>query len=275
MRNLINVFLLGLVLLLGVGIVISGIAKVHQTAARIQCANNLRSIGLALRDYNDCMRTGFPPGTVPNAALPPEKRLSWLTLICPAYMAGGCKSLLDNGTSWDAEVNCPPRWRRRTDMEGHTREETMGDVKAFLCPANPARNGPTLPSPADYVGIGGLGERAAELPSSDHGAGLFGYDRQTRVKDIKDGTSHTLVLMETARDNGPWTAGGPPTVRGLAPSRQPYLGTGRQFGGTHPWVTGAAFADASVHFLRNSIGPNVLEALATVAGGEDVGDIDP
>jgi hypothetical protein len=265
-RNLVNVLVLGLVLLLGACVAIAGIAKVRQAAGRALCANNLRSIGLALRDYNDCMQSGFPPGTVPNAALPPEKRLSWLTLIWPDYMAGGCKSLLDKGTSWDADVNCPPRWRRR----GRPGEETMGDVLVFLCPANPARNGPTLPSPTDYVGIGGLGDRAAELPASDLGAGVFGYDRQTKMEDINDGTSHTLLIMETALDNGPWTAGGPPTVRGLDSSRQPYLGPGQQFGGTHPGLTGTVFADGSVHFLRNSINSNVLEALATVAGGEDV-----
>jgi prepilin-type processing-associated H-X9-DG protein len=58
---------------------------------------------------------------------------------------------------------------------------------------------------------------------------------------------------------------------------------GRQFGGTHfaentmfkhGESTGcnAALADGSVRFLQNKIAPQVLEALATMAGGEKVGD---
>jgi hypothetical protein len=30
----------------------------------------------------------------------------------------------------------------------------------------------------------------------------------------------------------------------------------------------AAFADGSVHFIRDTINPQVLEALSTIAGGE-------
>jgi hypothetical protein len=105
----------------------------------------------------------------------------------------------------------------------------------------------------------------------DPQAGVFGYDRKSRHEDIKDGAATTLLLLETAWNNGPWTAGGPPTVRGLDPTRLPYMGKNRQFGGTHRGLTGAAFADGSVHFLSESMAPEVFEALATIAGGEDVG----
>ncbi len=57
--------------------------------------------------------------------------------------------------------------------------------------------------------------------------------------------------------------------------------TGRPFGGTHfnentPFRRGqsiganAAMADGSVHFLHQGISPKVLEALATIAGGEQI-----
>jgi prepilin-type processing-associated H-X9-DG protein len=94
------------------------------------------------------------------------------------------------------------------------------------------------------------------------------------VRDIKDGTGATLAVIETASANGPWTAGGPPTVRGLDPGRQPYLGRGRQFGGTHPGGAMALFADGSVRFLRESIDPKTFEALATIAGREEVRPFD-
>ena len=79
-----------------------------------------------------------------------------------------------------------------------------------------------------------------------------------------------MMLAETTAGVGPWTAGGFTTVRGLDPARRPYIGRGRQFGGTHPGGAMVAFADGSIRFLGESIDPQVFEALSTVAGGENI-----
>ena len=79
-----------------------------------------------------------------------------------------------------------------------------------------------------------MGRDAAELPRGDPLAGIFGYDRIVRREDLTAGATQTLLATETARDNGPWTAGGSPTVRGLDPTDAPYIGPGRPFGGMHP-----------------------------------------
>jgi hypothetical protein len=142
-----------------------------------------------------------------------------------------------------------------------------------LCPANPARNGPDLPSPTNYLGVAGVGEEAAEVPLSDPRAGFFGYDRRLTQADLMDGAATTLMLAE-AVDGGPWTAGGKATVRGLAADGRPYLGRDGQFTSLHRRVTNVAFADASVRPLSSAVSPKVLEALATVAGGEEVGGLD-
>jgi prepilin-type processing-associated H-X9-DG protein len=108
----------------------------------------------------------------------------------------------------------------------------------------------------------------------DVNAGVFGYDRKTRLKDITDGVSTTLLLIETATENGPWTAGGRPTVRGLESNGVPYIGRQAQFSSFHRGgVTNALFADCSVRALRDGVAPEVLEALATIAGHEDVGPL--
>jgi prepilin-type processing-associated H-X9-DG protein len=46
---------------------------------------------------------------------------------------------------------------------------------------------------------------------------------------------------------------------------------GGQFASLHGAVTNVAFADASVRPLSAAVSPKVLDALATVAGGEEVG----
>jgi prepilin-type processing-associated H-X9-DG protein len=90
------------------------------------------------------------------------------------------------------------------------------------------------------------------------------------MEDLKDGAAATLLLAETGVGNGPWSAGGPATVRGLDPARQPYIGRARQFGGLHRRGLNVAFADGSVRFLKDTIDPKVFEALSTIAGGEQL-----
>jgi hypothetical protein len=133
--------------------------------------------------------------------------------------------------------------------------------------------------PAEPVGVAGVGADAASRPAGYPGIGLFGHDRKTRRQDLKDGAETTMMASETNWKNGPWTAGGYPTVRGLVPSGQPYFGPGGQFDSGHrgglavrgaPSITNAVFADCSVRSLTDSTSPEVFKALATIAGGEDV-----
>ena len=81
-----------------------------------------------------------------------------------------------------------------------------------------------MPGVTHYVGIAGVGEEAAQLPTDHPRAGIFGYDRKVSHENIKDGLSLTMTVVETATANGPWTAGGRATVRGLDPNDPPYLG---------------------------------------------------
>jgi hypothetical protein len=265
MRGIVKLVATLLLALVTSGLVLSAVAKVRTAALSTQCQNNLKQIGLALHNYHDTYGH-FPAGTVPNAALPPDRRLSWATAVWPTFMEGGVRSLLDPAKPWDAEGNCPPRWLFRG---GPQEGEIMGEVKSLLCPANPARNGPDLPCPTNYLGVAGVGEGAAELLLSDPRAGFFGYDRRLARNDLKDGAATTLMLAE-AVDGGPWTAGGKATVRGLAADGRPYLGKGGQFTSLHR-ATNVAFADCSVRPLTAAVSPRVLEALATVAGGDGDG----
>jgi prepilin-type processing-associated H-X9-DG protein len=116
------------------------------------------------------------------------------------------------------------------------------------------------------VGLSGIGPGAADLPTEAPRAGIFGYDRRVRVEDLKAGRSCTMLLVETAQDNGPWLAGGPPTVRELAPHEAHYIGPGRPFGGAHAGGLNVLWADASVRWLNDRVPPDDFRALATLAG---------
>jgi hypothetical protein len=262
--------------LLGVlafGLVMPAVSKVRHADQRERCRINLKLIGLGC-DSDLTAMGSFTSGTVPNPALPPERRLSLFADLLN-YMEGR-KGLpqFDRSAPADAAANaalanCQPSY--------------------FVCPASAegevirtAATTKSPPSPAPvthYVGVAGVGADAATLPAADPRAGVFGYDRRTPLKDITDGTSNTLLVIETGSNPGHWALGGPGTVRGIDPTDGPPFGVGRPFGGFHPdgWpvpgrampsLCNAAMADGSVRSLRPDTDPGVLAALATIRGGE-------
>ncbi len=76
------------------------------------------------------------------------------------------------------------------------------------------------------------------------------------------------MIAETGRVSGSWLQAGPATVCGLDRAHEPYIGTGRQFGGLHGGGALVAMADGSVRRIDASVSANVVEAIATMAGGE-------
>jgi prepilin-type processing-associated H-X9-DG protein len=244
-----------------------GLVSAKAAGLRAECANNLKLISLFLDMYESGHGT-FPPGTVPHAALSPERRLSWWAHLA-GFLEQGFLLLFDLDEPWDAGANRAPR-AEHTSTTGDPPPYTtpIGDFSMATCPACRPRTKGGGAAPTQYVGIAGLGIDAPTLPPGHPRAGVFGYDRRTRVAEITDGASTTLMLAETTLANGPWTAGGPATVRGVDPGRTPYIGPGRQFGGAHPGGANVAFADGSVRFLGEAIDPKVFEALSTIAGGE-------
>lgn len=226
-------------------------------AQRVGCTNNLRLIGQAVGKYS-VQNEQFPAATVPNAALPPERRLSWQAALMPLLAdntpAGKSAGKLTNeiafGDPWDAIANAGPRQR---------------DVAFFLCPTFQRENAGARPGLTAYVGIAGIGIEAARLSKKDPNIGFFGYDRIISQADISAGTSNTMMATETMRDNGPWLAGGPATVRGLDPDETRYIGYGRPFGGFHRDGLNVLRADGSVPFVRDYIDPPLFRINARIA----------
>jgi prepilin-type processing-associated H-X9-DG protein len=259
-----NVFVLAAIVLVGGLLVPTGVVRVRDEANRIGCANHLKELGQAVANYEG--QYGRPPtATVAEQSLPPERRLSWLVEM-PQFVEQIVPPPYDTTKPWDYEEN-QPRWYH-CDCRGTEVEAYWGDWPLCLCPSNPNRAAPGTPSLTHYVGIAGMGSDAASRPASDSAIGFFGYDRPLHREQIKKGLSHTLMVVETGLGNGPWTAGGYPTVRGLDPEGPPYLGKGGQFGGAHRGGANTLFGDGSVRFLGEGTSPPAFEAMATLAGGD-------
>jgi prepilin-type processing-associated H-X9-DG protein len=247
------------------------LSNFREDAARAGCQNNLRVIGLAVNAYRD-EHEQYPEATIPNAALPHDRQLSWLVSTLPYLEPAQARpgpgkgaaprpdpartayEHIDRDKAWDAEEN---------------RAAVATPLHWFLCPANPHRAEPGTPGLTDYVGIAGIGPDAASLPAGDPRAGFFGYGRALTLEQIEEkgggrGRSNTLMATETAYENGPWAQGGPATVRDVDPAQGPCGGLGRPFGGTHPAGFNVLFADGSAAFLRDDIDPDKLAALVPI-----------
>lgn len=223
-----------------------------------QCASNQRNVVLGVLEYAT-VTGSFPRGTWPNADLRPDDRLSFYFATLPYLDNEDLAKTIDDTGGWNAPQNRPAA------------SQTIGVMR---CPEAPSQT-PGGYSRTPYIGIAGLGVDAPFLPSGHRRAGVFGYDRQTSLRDITDGAFCTMVLAESSRSTGSWLTGGHATVRGLDQSDQPYLGMDRQFGGLHfsRYRNGGAniaFADGSIRFIPETINPRVLEALSTIAGGENL-----
>lgn len=270
MSRRVSVVVFVVLLLTCAGVVVPRISQVRDGASRMQCMNNLKQCLLAVHGYHDANRA-LPSGTIRNPNLPIEKRLSWLAAISP-YLESGSPSLAET-KGWDEGENRTPK---AIGMDGWW--EYRAESAIFLCPANSNRAFAEGIGMTHYVGIAGTSSDAASLTLDDRRCGVFGYDRKITLKDITDGTNNTLLAAETATDNGPWTAGGRATVRGLDTGGGPYFGESGQFNSVHrernflsvTRSTNVAFADGSVRKFSDAVSPQVFEALATIAGGEKV-----
>lgn len=266
-RVRVQVLLLAGSLLAIVGLMVPAIAKVREAAARAKCNGHHKQVALALYNYERCMGE-LPTGTVflPNTT--PDQRLSWMSSIVPFIESMSHQHYPDTKSPPDSS---------------HNVVAVRFVFPYFICPSsNIDPFSADAPPVTHIVAVSGVGPDAASLPAEHPRAGLIGIDRAARIDpkfgDIPDGTSNTLMIAEIGGEAGPWARGGWGTLRDFDPAAWPYIGRGRTFGGFHiadrKWYKPnhygmtAAMADGSVGFVSDKVASEVLEALATKAGGE-------
>jgi uncharacterized protein DUF1559 len=112
-------------------------------------------------------------------------------------------------------------------------------------------------------------------PNGDAGSGMTNYlapvgegtmwkaGKGTRLAGIRDGSSNTIMAVEVDDEAAvPWTK----PADWEFDANDPMQGVGN----TRPGGFLAGLADGSVHLIENGIDPDVLKALITMAGGEQV-----
>jgi prepilin-type processing-associated H-X9-DG protein len=269
------------------------VQKVRAAAARVSCMNNLHQIGLASHSYHD-VNNGLPPGYVA-AAVYPDTAPGW-----------GWGAYLLPYIEQDNVLN---RIDLSQPVQSQAAIQTM--IKTYLCPADNPPSGPfpitdatfktlCLAAPCSYAAT--VGQDASEVDALT-GDGIFYRNSHTRLTDITDGTSQTIMIGDRAwvQTQGIWagapsgavTRPGPRNVwpNATGPAQALTLvhnnwlnittdadGGLDDFSSNHPAGANFVFADGSVHFIRSITADGPLRrafwALGTRAGGELIQGLD-
>jgi prepilin-type processing-associated H-X9-DG protein/prepilin-type N-terminal cleavage/methylation domain-containing protein len=294
------------------GLLLPAVQSAREAARRLQCANNLKQVGLALHNFH-AANGKFPSGYCSTAGSDPAEDKGpgwgWAAYILP-FMEE--KQLYDQ-IHFDKDI---------TDAENAIARATS--LPTFLCPSDPGKSTFTVSSSggspvtdsggqplrvahANYVGVFGNPEITPDpgylLPDPDRDKtqqGMFWRNSAVSIRDVTDGTSHTLFVGERSSElaNATWTGAvtgaevppKTPNLYGYGSEGAPVLVLGHtgnaadvpphtpnspvnhvdDFWSRHPNGANFLFVDGSVHIINDSIDPPVWWALGTRAGGETV-----
>jgi prepilin-type N-terminal cleavage/methylation domain-containing protein len=266
------------------------VQQARESARRTQCANNLKQFGLALHSYHDAHRR-FPPSSTSDV-----EQGGWIGNPLARHLHSWCAFVLpqlDQGTLYN-QLNF-----NVSSFHPNNRAVAETTLPVFHCPSF---TGPTFSPDENYTRFGNFAlANYVAMGATSVGAiyggnsGLFVPDgviyplSSVSARDISDGLSNTLLLVETREQHqAAWTDGGvmavvalsydeanSPTYAGLeiALNHTPYfeyLNIKADWGPSSQHHGGAfhLFGDGDVRFLSQHISRSVYVAITTRYGGE-------
>jgi prepilin-type N-terminal cleavage/methylation domain-containing protein len=290
-----------------IGLLLPAVQKVREAAARMQCSNNLKQLGLAMHAHNDAV------GTLPIGV----RRVwghSWSWDILPYIEQTPLYNVIIQ------PISDSGHWGGTDARSLALIRTARTPIRTFRCPSDPAPNtearninGLTDRATSNYLACAGGDAVSDNLGTGmEFSNGLFNAVRQTgsgasarstrpgfRVQDAKDGTSNTVMmgeaeyLVDNAKgcdicdrylyyhmnaDSGSGSdfseALGSTFFQPNPKSRNQRNNTEREisFASYHTGGLNVGLGDGSVRFVRDSVNRATWQALGSKSGGEVLGD---
>ena len=289
-----------------IALLLPAVQSAREAARMVSCRNNLKQIGLALHNHH-VAKGHFPAGNhaetagvCPGTSQQSEDRVNWAISILPFLEQRSLHGSYDNSVCNEAPEN---RLVRETAVAG------------YVCPSD--RHAPELIVPAmgpaagwnknlrymsgSYRAVSGRSDGQEFLDNSlltsfprewrgaMHVVGILGFETE-RIKNITDGTCHTLMVGESTTRTKPefgtmWAysyafyslSAGTPQERILWGDYERCCAAGgagnsfpcrRGWGSPHPGVVNFVTCSGSVVTISKDIDTDVFVKLTTIAGGE-------
>lgn len=212
-------------------LLLPAVQQAREAARRTQCKNNLKMIGLAVHNYADTFSL-LPAAHLNDSDGNP--RLSWRVSLLPYLDEGLRYNRYSFNEAWDSAAN--------TSLASPV-------PRVYVCPSfdKPGIN-------TCYATIAG-----------DHT--IMGAGKCVPFKDITDGTSNTLMVVEACQLNIPWMK--PQDIDEGVVSK---VGDPHGISSQHRGGVNVLFGDGSVRFISNEISQATLNALVTRDGGDQPGE---
>jgi prepilin-type N-terminal cleavage/methylation domain-containing protein len=290
-----------------VALLLPAVQQAREAARRAQCKNNLKQLAVALHNYEET-HTTFPPGLVtvnPTATV----------VICSLGTGFGASDSWTeaqsgagvHGTSWMLQIlpyveknTLYEEWNFGLSPSGN-RSVGETDISFFYCPSrrSDARSDARMfqgwtKGGTDYGGCLGAcngfhdcgthefwrvanGNRP-EAPCK----GMFRVNSATRIREVTDGTSNTIMIGELDRldvsnsnfSQDGWAIGGSPTIFSTCSNacRGPNSNFFEEPASEHVGGIHVGLADGSIRFVADTIDKQLFAALGSMQNDEVLSD---